>query len=82
MRSAWLIRSDAVEAVKDQLYKDFAASPLDDDKMRLSARIGIDILDKILSALRKHMDTGKFAAQSLADIERKRSLLGRFRRAS
>ena len=73
---------DAVEAVKDQLYKDFAASPLEDDKQRLSARIGIDMLDRVLTSLRKHVETGKMAALSLADIDRKKTMMQRLRRVS
>jgi hypothetical protein len=68
---------NAVEAVKQQLYEDFARSPLDDDSIRLRARVGIDMLDRILKHLRHHIDTGKLAKESLAGIEKKRRLLSR-----
>ncbi|MDH3919057.1 MAG: hypothetical protein OEU25_12870 [Rhodospirillales bacterium] len=63
---------DAVEAVKQQLYEEFARSPLDDDGLRLRARIGMDVLDRILKNLRHHIDTGKLAQASLLAIEKKR----------
>ena len=63
---------EAVEAVKDQLWRDFAQSKLDDDNLRRNARIGVDMLDRILSSLRKHIETGKMADKALADIEKRK----------
>jgi hypothetical protein len=63
---------DAIEAVKDQLYKEFAASALEDDNLRLRARIGIEMLDRVLKHLRHHIDTGKMARVALAEVEEKK----------
>ena len=62
----------AIDAIKDQLWSDFAKSRIDDDNLRRNARIGVDMLDRILSALRHHITTGKFAVKTLAEIEEKR----------
>lgn len=69
--------SDAVEAIKDQLWKDFAQSRIPDDDTRRNARIGVDMLDRILQSLRKHIETGKMAKKTLADIEAKKNWLKR-----
>lgn len=62
---------DAVEAVKDHLWGEFAQSKLSDDDTRRNARIGVDMLDRILQSLRKHIETGKMAKVELAEIEKK-----------
>lgn len=67
----------AVEAIKQQLYEEFARSPLEDDTQRLRARLGIDMLDKILSQLRHHIQTGKMAQVALTEIEQKRRWFNR-----
>ncbi len=72
---------DAVQAVRDQLYKDFAKSDLGDDRKRLSARIGVDLLETLLTALEKHMQTGKMAEHTLAEIDAKKTMLDRHKRA-
>lgn len=64
--------AEAIEAIKDQLWKDFAQSKIGDHDTRLYARIGVDMLDKVCGALRKHMDTGKMAEKTLAGIEKRR----------
>jgi len=71
---------DAVEAVKQQLYEEFARSPLDDENTRLRARVGVDMLDRVLKHLRKHIDTGKMATQALAEVDKKRRWFDRLKR--
>lgn len=63
---------EAVEAVKQRLYEEFSRSELDDDRGRLYARIGMDVLDRILKHLRHHVQTGKLAKTALAEIEEKK----------
>ena len=63
---------DAVEGIKERLWKDFSQSKLDDDTLRLQARIGIDMLDKICGAFRKHMENGKLAQRDLSLVEERK----------
>jgi hypothetical protein len=70
---------EAVAAVKDQLWEDFARTELSDDDTRRNARIGLAMLDGILKSLRRHIETGKMAKKSLADVEAKRSWLQRLK---
>lgn len=63
---------EAVEAVKQQIYDEFAKSALDDDLARLRARVSIDLLNRILKNLRHHIDTGKMAQGVITSIEEKR----------
>ncbi len=85
-RAARMLEDDlfvgAVEAVKDDLWQSFAGSELDDDVRRKNARIGLDLLDKIIAGLRSHMETGKMAESQLAEIEKKRKRLALFRRSA
>ena len=68
---------DAVKAVNDQLIAEFLHSPIDDESTRTNARIGVDMLDRILKAIRQHVDTGKIAETRLADIRKRKSFLRR-----
>ena len=69
----------AVEAVKDQIWREFIASDLDDDQKRRNCRVGLEILDRILSQMRHHVQTGKLATGHLTDIEKRRDFLQRLK---
>lgn len=68
---------EAVKAVNDQLCSEFMHSAIDDEKTRTNARIGVDMLDRILKAVRHHVETGKIAKKNLTDIREKKSFLRR-----
>lgn len=65
------IFAEAVEALKARLWDEFATSEINDDDTRRNARIGLDMLDRILKSFKHHMETGKFAALELASLEKK-----------
>ena len=71
---------DAVAKIRDQFERDFYDSDLNDDDTRRTARIGIEILTKILKSLKHHMGTGKFARVELEQVEQRRSFLQRLKR--
>ena len=52
-------------------------SAIDDDDTRRNARIGVDMLDRLLKAIRVHMETGKIAEASLAEIRQRKTFLSR-----
>ena len=70
---------EAVEAVKDRIWKDFANSPpgADGDEARRNARTGLDVLNQILGQLLHHVQTGKLAERQLSMLERVREKLKR-----
>lgn len=59
---------DAVEAVKDRLYQEFLTKDLNDDRGRLAAQLGMEMLSRVLKQIREHIRTGKMAKASLTDI--------------
>ena len=69
----------AVEAVKDRIWRDFAGSPpgVAGDEARRDARLGLDILDKIIGQLRHHVQTGKLAEAQLSMLEKVREKMKR-----
>lgn len=74
---------EAVEAIKDQFWKEFVGSDPtgEGDDLRRNARVGMEILDRILTSLRHHVKTGKLASTQMALIEqRKKSLYQRLKR--
>lgn len=63
----------AVEAIKDDIWKRFRNTPLDDksgDYARLSLRLELDCLDKVLTGLRRHIETGKLAEREIPMIRK------------
>ena len=73
---------EAIAAIRGGFQKDFEDSDLNDDDTRRNARIGIEILTRILRALKHHVDTGKMAQVSLSEIEQRRSFLQRLKRSA
>lgn len=57
---------EAVDAVKDQLWQEFLGKDLNDDRGRLAAQLGMEMLSRVLQNIRKHVETGKMA--KLTDI--------------
>lgn len=72
--------AEAVDAVKDRVWKEFAASSLKDDTQRLICRLKLDCLDEVLKALHRHMETGRLASHQLPLIERTIKALSRRRK--
>ena len=70
---------EAIEAVKDRIWRDFASSPpgIAGDEARRDARLGLDVLDKILGQLRHHVQTGKLAQEQLGMFAKVREKLKR-----
>ena len=60
---------DAVSAIKDGIWKDFAASDLKDNEARTLARLKLDVLNKLLTDLRRHIETGRLSEGRLAQIQ-------------
>lgn len=58
---------EAVEAVKDQLWTEFQAKDLNDDRGRLVTQVGLEMLNRVLKQLRYHVETGKLAKAGLSD---------------
>lgn len=56
---------EAMDAIKDEIYKDFAQCNPRDERGLLCARLQIGLLDKLLKQLKTHIDTGKLAASAL-----------------
>lgn len=69
--------NEGIQAIKDQLWAEFSQSPLDDDRCRLQARMGVDMLDRILKYLKKKVKDGDVADLALTEIKRKRGLFKR-----
>lgn len=69
---------EAVQACNDKLWREFAESPISDDETRRNARIGLDMLNRIVANLRKHIESGKLADKYLADLEKERLRLGKY----
>ncbi len=62
---------DAAEAIKDDIWKAFRKSNLDDDAIRRTLRLQLDLLDGFLQTFRHHMETGMLAQIDLELIEEK-----------
>jgi hypothetical protein len=61
---------EAVEAMKDRLWDEFrAAGPSDRDAL-VTVRLKFQCLEDLLADLRRHMSTGRMAAEKLPFIER------------
>ena len=60
----------AIEAIKDDAWRRFAASDLKDDRERLIQRLRIDVIDQIATAMRTHMTTGKMAEGQIPFLEK------------
>ena len=56
---------DATEKIKQQVWEDFARTPINDDHGRLVARIKLELLQDFLKSLKSHMGTGKLAQETL-----------------
>ena len=63
---------DAVRLIREGYLKEFENSPITDatpgmgDKMRLTARIKLAVLQDIVSKLHEHVQTGQMAREDLA----------------
>ena len=58
----------AVEAIKDDIWSDFARSKPDDDEARRMARLRLDVLDRVLGELNRHMSDGTLATKRLEGL--------------
>ncbi len=67
----------AVEAVREKLTKEFESSGLDDDDTRRRVRWQIDLLQRLVGELSRHMTNGTLAKEELSRIEKRRGALGR-----
>lgn len=69
----------AVEAVKDRIWRDFAASKpgSEGDEPRRIAHQRLGLLDELLGQLRHHIATGKMAEEQLGMLARVREKLKR-----
>lgn len=71
---------EAVDACNDHIWGQFAKSEFSDDQTRRNARIALDLLDRLLKNLKRHIETGKMADQNLVNIEDERKRKGIFQR--
>lgn len=62
--------TEAVESIRNALYRSFAESKLDDDDTRRCARIGVGLLDRLVGDIRYHIETGKLAGKTLDQLEK------------
>lgn len=59
---------EAVDAVQQQLYTQFAATDAAHVIELQRANIGMQMLDRVLKLLRSHVDTGKLAEVTLNEV--------------
>jgi len=83
-RAARMLEDDlftgAVQAVRENIRRDFEDSDLEDDAGRRIARIALDMLTKVVANIHSHMETGKLADVQIAKIEEKRKKLRLWKR--
>ena len=69
----------AVEAVRGKLIGEFERSALDDDDARRAQRLCLDLLQRLVGELARHMTDGRLAAAELARPGRGKAWTARLR---
>ena len=60
---------EAVQAVRDEAHKAFKAAKPEDTQALQTARLGLEVTERLLTKLTHHMRTGQLASERLGWIE-------------
>lgn len=62
---------EAIEAIKDEIMRDFANSSLNDDETRKTARLRLKALDDVVGKFKSCIQTGQMASTQLSWLREK-----------